>query len=445
MNGNLLRNKVPVNCDGGAHGPPCYQYKNLLLKKGCIFQSEVSGLSYQLLRDHPQIVRAVATRFPIIILDEAQDTSIEQMAILDLINNAGTESMFLVGDPDQSIYEWRSATPECFLEKIRDKSWRTLPLTKNFRSSQLICNATQVFAYTLEGKSPSIAVGLCATHHQKPILLLFDGNVNDLKRKLIDKFLTFCERNAISTEANNIAIVTRGKIYDDTDISDLWKSKEVEIFAQAACEWFKGKRKRAYELCESALFSLTVKELRDINVSIESDIEKLMSYESWRYIVLDVLTKLPSVDQALEIWVSQMKNVLVSIIAEKGFSIYGDRRIDDVIKIKSRDQSVPHFKTIPLQHYFEVKNQSGYTVSSVHGVKGETYDALMLLVESRTGKTLTPTFLNEEDLNQELMRVAYVAMTRPRKLLVVAMPNIKSRKVHERFPPDKWDYEVITI
>lgn len=33
----------------------------------------------------------------------------------------------------------------------------------------------------------------------------------------------------------------------------------------------------------------------------------------------------------------------------------------------------------------------------------------------------------------------YVAMTRPRKLLVVAMPKNKA-KLSNRFPPDKWDY-----
>lgn len=41
--------------------------------------------------------------------------------------------------------------------------------------------------------------------------------------------------------------------------------------------------------------------------------------------------------------------------------------------------------------------------------------------------------------NTELMRIAYVAMTRPRKLLVVAMPKNKA-KLSNRFPPDKWDY-----
>ena len=35
----------------------------------------------------------------------------------------------------------------------------------------------------------------------------------------------------------NIAVLTRGRIYSDTDIGGLWKSKEIETFAKSAYEW----------------------------------------------------------------------------------------------------------------------------------------------------------------------------------------------------------------
>lgn len=61
------------------------------------------------------------------------------------------------------------------------------------------------------------------------------------------------------------------------------------------------------------------------------------------------------------------------------------------------------------------------------------------LSKDSVGNTLTPSFLANGKTNTELMRIAYVAMTRPRKLLVVAMPKNKA-KLSNRFPPDKWDY-----
>ena len=440
MDGNLLRNKEAVTCSGGTYGPPCYQYKTMLLKKGLVFQSEVSSLAYWLLRDYPQIAQSLAARFPIIILDEAQDTSIEQMAIIDLINQAGAESIFLVGDPDQSIYEWRNATPECFTNKMSCSDWTTLSLTANFRSSQLICNATHLFAKSLEQQTPSIAQGLCSDFEQKPILLLYSGSIGERKNELISKFINLCESNSIGIGSSNIAVVTRSRVYSDTDIAGLWKSKEVEFLSLASYEWYLGSRKKAYDACEKALFSLLIKGYKDIEISIESEVEKMMSYQTWRSIVIEVLISLPEANQTIENWILQAKKGLSEVFANFGLQTRTDLTIADIVKIKTRDKKVPHFKSIPLKHFFEGKSKGQYTLSSIHGVKGETYDALMLIVESSKGKTLTPTFLNEGNIDHELMRIAYVAMTRPKKLLVVAMPDVKSRNVHPRFPEDKWEY-----
>lgn len=446
IKGNILRNNKSMRCNIHKDIRPCHQYKRILLKNGFIFQSDAAVVSYWLLKKYPVIAQAVAARFPIIILDEAQDTSKEQMAILDLINDAGTESMFLVGDPDQSIYEWRNATPECFIDKMSDNNWTTLTLSKNFRSSQLICDATQAFSYTLKGKTASKSEGVCAKFNQKPVLMLFDGDVDDIRQKLINKFLKICKKNKISNGPDNIAIVTRRRIHKNTNIKRLWKSKEVELFAQAAYEWSEGKRSNAYELCEKALFSLVIKEFREINVSIKSDIQEVMDYEIWRYVVIDFLIKLPNANLPLEEWITQMRKVLENTLMENSLSIRDNRSIEDIVKIKKRDDEIRHFKSIPLRQYFEVQSKDNkYTLSSVHGVKGKTYDALMLIVESKTGKTITPAMLNDGDLNDENMRIAYVAMTRPRKVLVVAMPKVKSRKVYRRFPNDKWVYEYITL
>lgn len=63
--------------------------------------------------------------------------------------------------------------------------------------------------------------------------------------------------------------------------------------------------------------------------------------------------------------------------------------------------------------------------------------------KSRTGSTITPKFLMEGRLNQELMRLAYVAMTRPKRLLMLAMPDTKDVKECGRFPEELWTYEKI--
>ena len=64
----------------------------------------------------------------------------------------------------------------------------------------------------------------------------------------------------------------------------------------------------------------------------------------------------------------------------------------------------------------------------------------MLIVDSTRGaNTLTPAVLNSGNLNTELIRIAYVAMTRPRKLLVVSVP--KTKTTLSRFSTALWDYQ----
>lgn len=152
---------------------------------------------------------------------------------------------------------------------------------------------------------------------------------------------------------------------------------------------------------------------------------------------------LPSADEACGSWIQNTRNAVRISLENYGVKLRDGMVLTDVLKIKSRDTEKPNFKEFPVKVFFEKKIQSEYTKASVHGVKGETYDALLLLIESTRGTTLTPSFLASGDTSKELMRIAYVAMTRPRKLLVVAMP--KSRvNLSKRFPRDKWDYVDLT-
>ncbi len=70
-------------------------------------------------------------------------------------------------------------------------------------------------------------------------------------------------------------------------------------------------------------------------------------------------------------------------------------------------------------------------ISTIHSAKGKTYEAVMLIIKQR-GK-LTFNSLNKEDNKTEEIRTAYVAMTRPQKILVVALP----KSVKEAFNKSK--------
>ena len=88
-----------------------------------------------------------------------------------------------------------------------------------------------------------------------------------------------------------------------------------------------------------------------------------------------------------------------------------------------------------------MKIVDSYVRSSIHGVKGETFDAVLLCATKCKGNTITRSLLCSGKLDSEMMRTAYVAMTRPRKYLAIAMIMPKRQMdLKERFPQTKWEY-----
>jgi ATP-dependent helicase/nuclease subunit A len=67
-----------------------------------------------------QTALTLREKYKYVFIDECQDINGVQQAILDMLANPG--NVFAVGDPKQSIYQWRGARPEIFLERLSKAS-----------------------------------------------------------------------------------------------------------------------------------------------------------------------------------------------------------------------------------------------------------------------------------------------------------------------------------
>jgi ATP-dependent helicase/nuclease subunit A len=85
---------------------------------------------------------ALRRRYKYIFVDEYQDINPVQQAILDALSSSG--NVFVVGDVKQSIYAWRGAQPQIFLERLKPASvdpanargGLRVDLNANFRSAK---------------------------------------------------------------------------------------------------------------------------------------------------------------------------------------------------------------------------------------------------------------------------------------------------------------------
>lgn len=86
------------------------------------------------------------TQLNYIQIDEVQDCNLTDWNLINLIS-AKNKNLFIVGDPDQAIYEWRGARPDAFINFPAEKD---IILAQNYRSTPNILNvANSVIAHNI--------------------------------------------------------------------------------------------------------------------------------------------------------------------------------------------------------------------------------------------------------------------------------------------------------
>ncbi|HKM33953.1 MAG TPA: helicase-exonuclease AddAB subunit AddA [Lachnospiraceae bacterium] len=121
--------------------------------------SDMEHLALQVLLQKHEDGRIVATKtaqeyrdyFEEVLIDEYQDSNLVQEYLLKAVSKEenGNYNRFMVGDVKQSIYKFRLARPELFLEKyknysLQEGSKRRIDLHQNFRSRKEVVDSVNV-------------------------------------------------------------------------------------------------------------------------------------------------------------------------------------------------------------------------------------------------------------------------------------------------------------
>ncbi len=118
-----------------------FDYQRCLRSNSALDFDDLLLYVAELFVSFPQVLQEYRRRFRYILVDEYQDTNEAQYRILRLL--AGEDgNLFVVGDPDQSVYAFRGANIENILNFERDfPSAKVLRLEKNYRSGDRILRA----------------------------------------------------------------------------------------------------------------------------------------------------------------------------------------------------------------------------------------------------------------------------------------------------------------
>lgn len=133
-----------AKCCGSTQFRDIYNaYDKKLRANRLIDFDDMLTLTYELLTQRPDYLRAWQEKFHYILVDEVQDMNCLQYEVLRLLA-APQNELFLVGDDDQSIYQFRGARPELMRRFVSDYAdVKQLYLEENYRCGSEIVRVSQ--------------------------------------------------------------------------------------------------------------------------------------------------------------------------------------------------------------------------------------------------------------------------------------------------------------
>lgn len=393
------------------------QAKNVLWRNGLATYRDMELIAALVLanKSAAYVPQCLASRFPLIIIDECQDLSIEQLNILQVFVSHGS-NVHLIGDLQQAIYGFRHCDPNDVVEFIERNAIKTMALTENFRSNQEIVNVCS----KLINKAPPIG-RIDGTVNPCEILEYFScpseviGTFNDMTRQYKDRSIIARGHGTLSRLKPTIKDAAKAEklayslmAYDPGDINRLQLS--LKLFSECLREY----------LIESE----TVKpDSFNCPSSIRSTIK-------WRNFLARCLHHLSQSD-LMEFSITwsdwcrkakfEMKGLLSKLSPSEDISTILQPLNNFAVASPSGKKSEFVGSMTPIQG----EACSKYRICTIHEVKGETHEATMLVSSQAPsmGSHWTEWISN---FASEDARIAYVACSRPKHKLIWAIKKVKT-------------------
>ncbi|MEI3612850.1 helicase-exonuclease AddAB subunit AddA [Pseudogracilibacillus sp. SO30301A] len=201
-------------------------------------------------------------QFKEILVDEYQDINNVQETILSVVSDRENGNMFMVGDVKQSIYRFRHAEPQLFLDKYKrfakdESTGRRIDLAKNFRSREEVLNATNyIFKQILDETVGEI------DYDERAELIYGNYSYEDFELKNPETELIIINRDTEKTRN----LDEESETVEELEAIQL----EARLYAEKIKEWIGKKEKAPVQVIDKATNKQRNLQYRDIVILLRS-------------------------------------------------------------------------------------------------------------------------------------------------------------------------------
>lgn len=364
---------------------------------------------HRVLLEQPAILRALAHRYPHILIDESQDIGTLHQAILEQLMVAGTR-ISLIGDPHQGIYEFAGANGKFLTQYGLRPGVKCYALTRNYRSVPTIlalANKLSARADTAERPAPETPHGA-----------FFIAYKNAEREQLITAFGAAVL--AAGLDPKRSTVLCRGRELANKLAGNDAPAGQGLVKGFAAAAILRDKRQdylNAFKTVASCVAGLLADPPQGLVAMITQPARypeaRPLRREIWSF-TRNPDTGLPSASLTADtkwhpLLLARTKALLASL--QDKF----DLATADNLGNKLAKKGLPN-APLMVGGDLAVAHDARIRVDTVHQVKGESLDAVLYLAAKEHVAALLA------GVSTEVGRIGYVAITRAKNLVWLAVP-----------------------
>jgi len=365
--------------------------------------------AYRLLRDAPFVLRAIARRYPHILVDEAQDIGTVHQALLEKIASAGA-NLSLIGDINQGIFEFTGATGDFLKNYHQRPGTMAKALETNFRSVPAIVTIANNLSGRKDEPNRAVPENLSGAYY----IPVDEGQ----REQALKRFKVLLDAAEIDVSQGVV-------IFRATQLFNTWSGPGepqgqgvVKAFVASAIWRDRAKRfDQAFAMTCAGIVGLLADNHGDLLSKIKGQAAdaamRAVRREIWNF-VKNPATGLPSATlKAVTEWhpllLARVKELIARL--ETLFALKPGENLGNKLARKALVDT-------PLMRAADANalESPKFRMSTVHKVKGESIDGVMYVASKSNIEELLAGTQTENG------KIGYVALTRARNLFVLGVP-----------------------
>ncbi len=437
------------------------QYQIELEKKHWMDFDDQLVFALNILQSYPEILERYRNEYKYICVDEAQDTSKIQHEIIQLLSVGN--SIFMVGDEDQSIYGFRGAYPKALLNfRYNYRNPYILRMEINYRSTKQIVDAAQKFISRNKGRYEKHMISNRDTG--VPINKITVKNRQEQYMELLQVARESHPDTAVLYRDNDSAVVLSDLLLRN-NISFNLKRPERSFYENRIVQDMIAYLRLALDECDWEAFDricrrgiLYIKANPQEYVSKICRTQKCSIYDALEqqrpYVIrhLDEIEKLKTTLCRARMGTTENA---IKIIMNAGYENYCHQenldsgKLDILLMLATQEPNIKrfldHLKELDEKIKFGVTSDdmNAILLSTIHTSKGQEYDTVYMIdvYDGRFPSSRMSAMLESKDAatnEQEERRLFYVGITRVKNILnLYEIQDTDSMFISELFGTEK--------